>query len=243
MNFVISFLQDLLKLIRLESSNKPPNKREEDVKDAYKWLIDKIDDRKQTEVQEHNDPYLQPGKIYVFKYEPKYKDRYDYYDKYPVVFALGKIKGLEGLNNVGINISWYPPKARKFIIETIQKMYKSQYDSAKLKSPKKANDQKSIEIDLYAMKTALDQFGFSFAIRQYIPSKIKSPKVCISYEHFDKAIRLDQPKIIPEVNGKVTLMQIYKDFEDYVKKCHQNKGEMKKKMDEAKKQNKYKFIK
>ena len=243
MNFVISFLQDLLKLIGISNSNIPPTKRDEDVKDAYKWLIDKMKDQKQTEVQENNDPYLQPGKIYVFKYDPVYKERYDYYDNYPIVFALGKVKGVEGFNNLGINISWYPPKARKYIIETIQKMYKSQYDAAKLKSPNKAKDQKSIEIDLYAMKTVLDQFGFSFAVRQYIPSKMKSPKVCISYEHFDKAIRLDQPRIIPELQGKLTLMQIYKDFEEYVKKCHQNKGEMKKKMEENKKQNKYKFIK
>lgn len=237
-----SFIQEFLKFIGIEKSGSP-KKGDEEVKNAYEWLQEKIKDEKQKEVQPHNDPYLHPGKIYVFKYEPKYADRYAYYDKYPVVFALGKVKGLEGMNNVGINISWYPPKARKFIIETIQKMYKSQYDAAKSKNPKKAVDQKPIEIDLYAMKTALDQFGFSFAIRQYIPGKMKSPKVCICYEHFDKAIRMDQPRVIPEINGKLTLMQVYKEFEDYVRMCQKNKGEMKKKMDEAKKLNKYKFIK
>lgn len=243
MNFVLSFLQELVRLASIVVGNKPPDKRQEESKDAYKWLMDKMKDEKQTEVQSHNEPFLQPGKIYVFKYEPQYKDRYAYYDNNPVVLSLGKMPGAQGFNNVGINISWYPPAARKYIIETIQKFYKPQIEAATKKNPNKAKDQNSIEMDLYSLKTALDQYGFSFAIRQYIPQNIKSPKVCISYEHWDKAIRLDQPRIIPELQGNVTLFQIYKDFEDYVKMCQNNKGEMRKKADEGKKLFRYKFIK
>ena len=245
MNFVLSFLQQIVELLTLQNSgnSKPVDTKEADPKDAYKWLIEKIKDTKQTEVEIVNDPFLQPGKIYIFKYLPTNGDRYAYWDMHPIVFALGKMPASQGFMNVGINISWYPPAARKYIIEKIRQIYKPMYDSAIKKAGMKAKDQKSVEIDLYALKTALDQYGLSFAIRNYLPGNVKSPKVCIAYEHWDKAIKLDQPRVFPELQGKVSLMQIYKDYELYVKYCNNNKGELKKKMDENKKLNRYKFIK
>ena len=243
MDFIINFIQQIVKLISAQTSSSSDKGNEEEVVDAYKWLLAKMKDNKQTEVEAFRGPWLEPGKMYVFKYDPMYKERYEYYDKHPIVLMLGKMPAKEGFMNVGINISWYPPKARKYIIETIRKLYKPMYDAAIKTSPKQAKKQKSVPLDLFALKTALDQFGLSFAIRCYLPSKIKSPSVCICYEDWDKAIKLDQPKIFPEVQGGVPLLQIYKDFENYVKLCLKNKGEMKKKMDEAKKLNKYKFIK
>ena len=242
MDFVISFIQQIVRLIAAQRGTSLA-KEDDEVEDAYKWLLEKMEDKRQTEVESHKDPFLEPGKIYVFKYDPMYKEKYAYYDKHPIVLMLGKMPAAQGAMNVGINISWYPPKARKYIVNTIRKLYAPMYEAAITKAPKKAKKQKPVVMDLLALKTALDQFGFSFAIRSYLPSQIKSPAVCISYENWDKAIRLDQPKIFPEVQGGLPLQQIYKDFEMYVKHCHQNKGPMIKKMDEAKKQNRYKFIK
>lgn len=242
MDFVINFIQQIVRLIAAQSGN-PISKEDEEVEDAYKWLLAKMKDSKQTEVQKHSGPFFQPGKIYVFKYEPKYASKYDYYDKNPVMLMLGKMPAAEGMMNVGINLSWYPPKARKYIVEKIREFYKSQYEGAMKKNPKKAIDQRSVELDLYSLKVALDQFGLSFAIRNYLPSQVKSPAVCISYEHWDKAVRLDQPRILPELQGKVTLFDIYKSFEDYIKKYDGERGMRRIKLDEAKKLNKFKFIK
>ena len=243
MNFVTSFLQDLLKLIGISNSNIPPTKRDEDVKDAYKWLVDKMKDNKQTEVQENNDPYLQPGKIYVFKYDPMYKERYDYYDKYPIVFALGKVKGVEGFNNVGINISWYPPKARKYIIGKIREMYKPLYEAAMKTSPFDGQEQSFVPIDLYELKVALDRVGLSWAIRTYIPDRIKSPKAIVCYEDWEIVSRMDKPKIIPQLEGKVSLFDVYKGFEFYVRDQLSNSAVNAQKRERAKKLNRYKFIK
>ncbi len=243
MKVLIDFLQELVKLARLSLQSSG---EKEEVLKAYEWLEKKTKDTEDTEVQDYNKAFLEPGKIYVFKYEPAFKERYAYYDEHPVVLALGKMpssNGAMGFMNVGINISWYPPKARKYIVEKIRKLYESKYKDAIQKSPMKANDQNRVDMDLFALKMALDKFGLSFAVRSYFPEKMKSPRVCIAYEHWDKAIQLDQPGVFPEIEGKATIMQIYKDFEDYVKYCQKNQGERLKKMDAAKKLNKYKFIK
>jgi hypothetical protein len=197
------------------------------------------------ELAKFNEPYLQPGKIYVFKYEPDPK-QHPYYDKHPIVLALGKMPAKEGMMNVGINLSWYPPKARKFIVEEIQKMYKPMIDREIKKFPLDASKQRSIEMDLYAMKERLDQFGFSWAIRCYLPGRVKDPRVAVAYEHWDKVIKMDQPRIFPEIQGSKIrpLQEIYKEFEMvYLKYQDNKKGEIKKRRDNAKKQMKYKFIK
>lgn len=246
MKVIIDFLSELLKLIGVQTTSQPPNKRDEDVKNAYKWFIDKLKDSKQKEIVQAPEPYFLPGKIYIFKYEPE-RDKYEYYDKHPIALMLGKMPAKEGFMNVCINLSWYPPKAREYIVNEIKKMYKPYIDKETKKFPLDAKKQKHIEqIDLYAMKEKLDQFGFSWAIRCYLPERIKSPKVVVAYEHWDKVIKMDQPRIFPELQGtKIRpLMEIYKEFEQvYIKYVRNNKGEIKKRRDEAKKQMKYKFIK
>jgi len=246
MKFIIDFLSELLKLIQVQSTNQPPNKADEEVKNAYEWFIKKLKDSKQKELAQHQDPYFQPGKIYVFKYEPD-PTHHPYYDKHPIALSLGKMPAKEGFMNVCVNLSWYPPKVREYMIKEIRKMYKSEIEKEIKKKPLDAKDQAPINnIDLYAIKERLDLFGFSWAIRCYLPGRIKDPKVVVAYEHWDKVVKMDQPRIFPEIQGtKIKpLMKIYEDFEKVYLPYQQDKqGEIKKRRDEAKKQMKFKFIK
>lgn len=247
MNSLYDFIIYALSLLSINTTKKGDKGSAESekakVKDAYEWFLKKSVDKSNTEVQESNEPWLVPGKIYIFKYEP-IPDKYEYWDKHPIVLNLGKIQYNNGKTyNLGLNISWYPPKARKYIVEEIQKMYKREQDKSKKSKPGKAIEQKGYQMDLYLLKLKLDKLGFSFAIRNYLPERIKSPKYCISYEHWDKAIRLDQPRIFPELKGQRTLFDIYEDFKKYVLYCQNNRAELLKKMDENKKQNRYRFIK
>jgi hypothetical protein len=123
-------------------------------------------------------------------------------------------------------------------------MYAPSYKSAIVKSGNKAIEQKPVMMDLYNLKTSLDALGFSFALRQYIPTRMQSPKVCICYEDWDKAIKLDQPKIFPELqinNPYYSLKNIYESFKLYVRYQRDNRGEIRIKRDLAKMKGKYKF--
>jgi hypothetical protein len=247
MKALIDFFQGVIELLSIQSKTGFGGREvpeSEDSKDAYKWLLAQIKDEKSTRVQQNKDPWLQPGKIYIFKYEAKYKDVLDYWDRHPIVFALGKMQLKSGsIVNVGINISWYPPAFRKQIINRIRTMYEPKYKDAIKSKGQKANEQPPVYVDLFALKLALDPLGLSWAIRNYLPQNIKQPKLCICYEDWDKAVRLDQPKIYPEIQGKTSLFEVYEMFKKYVLNYNNRKGEYQKRTDEAKKLNKYRFIK
>jgi hypothetical protein len=107
-----------------------------------------------------------------------------------------------------------------------------------------ANKQKYVSLDLYQLKTTMDEFGLSFAIRQYIPKNV-AYKMCICYEDWDKAIMLDQPRIFPELqinDPYYSLSNIYEEFKKYIKDQQKRKSEIKEKRDAAKKAGKFTFI-
>lgn len=248
MKTVLDFLSEVIQLLSLQSTVGGQKEEEvtEDAKDAYQWLMNEIKNTKSTRVQEYKDPWMQPGKIYVFKYNAKYRDVLDYWDRHPIVLVLGHQETANGKITLGLNISWYPPSARKYIVERIRKMYFPAYQSSIKSKSFKAVEQRPVLMDVYALKTALDSLGLSFAMRTYIPSNIIGPRYCICYEDWDKAIKLDQPRIFPElqVNSPgYSLSNIYEDFKKYVQFQGQNQGEKKKRMDEAKKRNKYRLVK
>lgn len=248
MKFLIDFLGNILEYLKIQSEEligKEDAKYPEsdNPKDAYKWLLDELKGGKSTRAQENRDPWLKPGKIYIFKYDAKYKDVLEYWDMHPIVLALGKMQTENSIVNVGLNLSWYPPDFRKKIIEKIVKIYGPKYQDAMNKHPRSANMQDPVYLDLYQLKLALDPMGLSWAIRSYLPEKIKNPKICICYEDWDKAIRLDQPKIYPELKGSVSLYEILQRFKKYVLNYNSNRAFYRKKTEEAKKLNKYRFIK
>jgi hypothetical protein len=233
----------LLDLIKVQGNTNPETPQSEGVDDAYQWFIDTLKDTRNKRVTETNDNKLKPGKLYVFGYNPKYKSTLDYYDMHPIVIALGQIMTENGKLEVGINISWYPPKARKYIIGKIREMYKPMYEAAMKKSPFDGQEQAFVPIDLYNLKVALDRMGLSWAIRTYIPDRIISPKAVVCYEDWEIVSRMDKPKIFPQLEGKVSLFDVYKGFEFYVRDQLSNSAVNAKKREMAKKLNRYKFIK
>lgn len=244
-NPVFDFLQELINLMNVKFSGKDEDVPvTEDAKDAYKWLLEQMKIPKNKRVAEFTGPVMHNGKIYVFKYNAKYKDKLAYWDRHPIMLFLGYTEGAEGMLAVGLNISWYPPKARKYIVEKIRELHKSQYEDAMKKNPNDALAQRPILIDLYNLKTALDPIGLSFALRTYIPGNMFNPMVCIDYEDWDKAIRLDTPRIFPELETKSSqIADIYKMFEFHVSEFRNKQAKWKATMDKNKKLQRYRFIK
>jgi hypothetical protein len=248
MKLISNFLEYIIDLLNLQLSTSTEGEKEEIItaKNAYEWFLKESEDKNSKRVEINKDPLLYPGKIYVFKYNAKYKNVLDYWDKHPIVLVLGNLQGEKGKIVLGLNISWYPPAARKYIVETIRKIYSSKYKEAIMKKSYQANSQAPVYLDLYQLKNFLDQYGFSFALRSYIPGQIIAPKYCICYEDWDKAVLLDQPRIFPELEVNdpfYSLRNIYEEFKNHIKYQRNNKSDLKIKRDEAKAKGKYKFTK
>ena len=210
----------------------------------YQWLLNEISIDRSTRVQKLTATNMEPGKIYIYTYDAKTKSKLDYWDRTPIMLYFGKRKSANGsILYVGINISWYPPKYRKRIIKRLKSFYKTAYSDAIKKFPHKAKEQAPVVLDLYSLKLAMDSWGFSFALRTYLPNHIKSPLLCVCYDDWDKIVEIDQPNQYPSVSGKVKLNSIYKMYEKYVIEYNKNLNRNKKRIQEAKKQGSYNFIK
>lgn len=250
MSKFIDFFKEFVKYLELmaqsdfgdEESEEPES---DDPKDAYKWLVKEMKNERSTRVQKVTGGGVDPGKIYILDYDALYANVLDFWDRAPIVLILGKRKTKKGsLVFVGLNISWYPPKYRKLIIEKIRKFYKPHYEKEIKRKPKAANDQASVFMDLYALKLSLDQMGLSFAIRTYLPDRVKSPPYCICYEDWNKIVNIDQPQVYPQMQGRIgSIQDVYKLYEDHVIKYADNRPYYLKKTEENKKLGLYEFIK
>lgn len=56
-----------------------------------------------------------PGKMFLYKYDPKHKATLPYYDIYPLIFPIGKYKD----GHLGINLHYLPPKLRAVILQKL----------------------------------------------------------------------------------------------------------------------------
>lgn len=200
---------------------------EQETVGSFEWVVKEYEDVNSKRVVGVRDPYFMPGKLYMFQYEPINQDSLPFWDKSPIVLALGRRKTEDqSIVNVGINLNWYPIAARQFIIGKIRTFYRTKYASAISAHSYDAQHQQSILLDLYDLRKALDQFGFSFGLRYYIPRKVHEPRIVVCYEDWDKVVRVDVPHEYPQLrtNEGYTLNDVYLDFKNHVKDYNINRS-------------------
>ena len=153
---------------------------------------------------------FQPGKIYVFKYDPKYKKELPWFDANPVVLAIEQVNN----NDLGINLNLLPvPYKEKLLDELFTKM--------RIKVDKKETDEilkidalkeKPLRITYDGIKAYLEKDGYEFALRQYIPSRKKNQAV-VSYSKWPEIALCDFMDF-----NKTNVMKVRLMFNDYLKK-------------------------
>ena len=210
-------------------------------KEAQVWLDNELKDKKSTKIDSGTISKFEQGKLYIFKYNAETGDKMSYWDKHPIAIIFGSLETTKGKVYIGINLSWYPLKARLYFLKMIRLLYKEKFSQAIKSHSNDAKNQIPIVFDLYSLKTFLDDKGFSFGIRAYKIENIINPVICVSYENWKYASRLDLPPIYPELqtsNG-YSIFKIYFDFIDYIKKMSIDKNSRLKKMAENKLKGKY----
>lgn len=162
---------------------------------------------------------FQPGKIYVFKYDPKYKEELPWFDQNPVVLAIEQVNN----NDLGINLNLLPvPFKEKLLDELFTKM--------RIKVDKKETDiiseilgienssgvdalkEKPLRITYEGIKAYLEKDGYEFALRQYIPGRKKNQAV-VSYSKWPEIALCDFFHF-----KNTNVMKVRQMFKDYLKK-------------------------
>ena len=154
---------------------------------AYKWWTSAKKDTKNPDVVFVEDQLMQNGKIHTFNYNPKHKDKLDYYDKKPVVLSIGTIVNGRSRLELGINLNFIPKPWKWQLLDTVQKTYSGFFqrvNSAKV--PAFANKQPMIRYNYNALRAILNTYNVGFALRTYIPSR-KSKLYVINYNSWVNA--------------------------------------------------------
>lgn len=144
---------------------------------------------------------FQPGKIYVFRYTPKYANELMWYDSNPVVLALDP----DGNNDVGINLNLLPINIKENLLDRVYSVFEDEINRKTVGGDKNdASSQGSLSLNWQDAKRFLA--SYRFAIRQYIPNR-KVGQAVVSYENWAKIVLCD----FADLNG-TTYSQLVNEF-------------------------------
>lgn len=154
-------------------------------KSAEKWFDKTVEDKKLNEAK-YTRTRFQPGKIYVFKYNPISKNL-PWFDENPVVLAIEQVDG----NDLGVNLNLLPVEFKEKLLDDLYNRLEDQIKSASSgRKASNATSQKPLRITYDGMKAYLKKNGFDFAIRQYIPSR-KMDQAVVSYNRWPEIALCD----------------------------------------------------
>jgi len=146
--------------------------------EAEKWYEHGLRTMSEKAVQSDRGRF-EPGKIYVFRYNPITPDL-EWFDKNPVVLALEGVNG----KDLGINLNLLPNRVKEDLLDDL---YTRMEGQIKFNSTGKtsATSERPLRITYSGMKSYLKRYGYDFAIRQYIPSR-KTSQGVVSYSEWPR---------------------------------------------------------
>ena len=112
--------------------------------------------------------YILPGQICLFGYqEPKYKEELEYYDRFPLIIALGITRTKDGvIREIGLNLHYYPPYVRARILQQTFEVFRPYFEKFFNDPSSKPN----VFISYKKLKSLLrSNTKIAFGVKMYIP--------------------------------------------------------------------------
>ena len=112
--------------------------------------------------------YILPGQICLFGYqEPKYKEELEYYDRFPLIIALGITRTKDGvIREIGLNLHYYPPYVRARILQQTFEVFRPYFEKFFNDTSSKPNT----FISYKKLKALLrSNTKIAFGVKMYIP--------------------------------------------------------------------------
>jgi hypothetical protein len=112
--------------------------------------------------------YILPGQMVLFNYqEPKFKEELEYYDRFPLIIALGITRTNDGvIRELGLNLHYFPPHTRAKILIQTYNVFKPYFDKYFNEPSPKPN----MFISYKKLKALMKRNAkIAFGIKMYIP--------------------------------------------------------------------------
>ena len=119
---------------------------------------------------------IQPGFMYLFSYDPKYKDDLPYYDRYPLVFPFS----VDGEGFTGINMHYLPHVLRARLMDALYNLVSNQNFDEKTK----------LRMSYDILNAASRYKYFKPCIKRYLYSHLRTRFLLIPSNEWDIALFL-----------------------------------------------------
>jgi hypothetical protein len=116
----------------------------------------------------HSSKYILPGQVCLFAYqEPKFKEELEYYDRFPLIIALGITRTKDGvIREIGLNLHYFPPHTRARILIQTYNVFKPYFEKYFNEASKKPN----MFISYKKLKALMRRNSkIAFGVKMYIP--------------------------------------------------------------------------
>lgn len=132
---------------------------------------------------------VMPGNMYMYFYDPKYKDTLPFYDRFPLVFPFDTIQG----GFIGLNMHYLPHKIRLMLFDKLLQFKTS-----------KVLDEKTKLKYSYATVKRLALFPMAkHCIKSYLLDHVQSPIKMIPANHWTTALMLPVENFAKASTSKV----------------------------------------
>lgn len=129
------------------------------------------------------------GKLYLFNYDPKLKDKLPYYDTYPLVFPIEHY----GDSFLGINLHYLPPMLRAKLMDALLRTINNdKYDKTT-----------RLVISYQILNGASRYRYFKPCIKKYLFSHVKSPFLYIAPDEWNIVAMLPTDRFVGATRSTV----------------------------------------
>ena len=153
-----------------------------DVRKSYNWYREQVTSlgRNMSGTQllrnEKLTSRIRPGEMYLFMYDPKYKETLPYYDAVPLVLPFRTVPG----GFLGINLHYLPYLARFRLLGEL----------SKLTTDKKITEKTRIEISWQILNSSSKYLAATACVKHYLNDHLRSRFLKINYNDWITASML-----------------------------------------------------
>jgi len=136
---------------------------------------------------------LLPGRMYMFQYDPKFKNKLPYYDTFPLIFVLENSRS----GFMGLNLHYLPPVLRARLMDAL-------YD--RVISENTQNLQTRLRVSYDILKSASQLRFYKPCIKKYLHSNTRSRFLYVNPDKWDVALMLPSARF-----KKANINKVYRD--------------------------------
>lgn len=116
------------------------------------------------------------GRMYMFNYNPKYRDTLPYYDRFPLIFPFAE----EGNYFMGLNLHYLPPLFRAKLMDALYN----------LRNNDKFDNTTKLKLSYGMLRNASELSYFKPCVKKYLKTHVTSRFIAIGSEEWDIALML-----------------------------------------------------